>query len=371
MNRKAKALGAAALSAAMLAAMPQVSDAASTSKRLGGLNGPRGISINATGKMVVGQADGSVVRIFRVGDRRGEIKTIGRVPVDSEGGLAPAVAQGPDNTVFALTAGGVEAGHSTLYRFKDGKRTVVRDIAAYQAKDPDPYDLEAEPTESNPFGLAALPNGATLVADAAGNDLLKVRPGGKMFTVARVKPRMVAASIPQETLRTTGRTSLLDQTLRGVPQTEMMPSEAVITSVTVGADGAYYIGELRGFPGTPGTSYIWRIKPGAHDAVCDPAHPRRGDCRVYVDGLTSIVALAAGQNGSIYATELSKLGWMAMESMDPAAMTGAVIRIYPDRTRRKELRPGLLTLPGGVAVGRKGGVYATTPTFSFVGPGRI
>ena len=52
-----------------------------------------------------------------------------------------------------------------------------------------------------------------------------------------------------------------------------IPSEAVATSVTVGSDGYWYVGELRGFPATPGTSQIWKIKPGTVGATCDPENP--------------------------------------------------------------------------------------------------
>ena len=59
--------------------------------------------------------------------------------------------------------------------------------------------------------------------------------------------------------------------------------------MTVGADGAYYIGELRDFPATPGTSQIWRIRPNARNAVCNPKTPQRGPCTRYADGFTSIM----------------------------------------------------------------------------------
>jgi hypothetical protein len=87
-------------------------------------------------------------------------------------------------------------------------------------------------------------------------------------------------------------------------------AEAVATSVTVGADGYYYVGELRGFPATPGTSQVWRIAPNSVNAVCDPENPHTGRCRRYRDGFTSIVALGAGDDGSIYVVELSKSSWL-------------------------------------------------------------
>ena len=66
--------------------------------------------------------------------------------------------------------------------------------------------------------MAALGDGTVLVADAAGNDLLRVWPNGKIKTVARLKPRVV---------KTPARS-------RSVA---LVPAEAVATSVTVGSDG--------------------------------------------------------------------------------------------------------------------------------------
>jgi hypothetical protein len=172
----------------------------------------------------------------------------------------------------------------------------VADIAAYQGTDPDPYNLADDPSESNPFNVALLPDGSVLVSDAAANDLLRVYRNGKIVTVARLKPRVVP--VPDE---------LPD--VGFPPAGTMLPSEAVATSVTVGADGYYYVGELRGFPATPGKSQVWRIKPDSVNAVCDPEAPRRGNCQRYADGFTSIVALGAGDDGSIYVVELVKQSW--------------------------------------------------------------
>ena len=50
------------------------------------------------------------------------------------------------------------------------------DITAYQAGDPDPVDQDDDPIESKPYGLTITPEGDALVADAAGNDIIKVTP---------------------------------------------------------------------------------------------------------------------------------------------------------------------------------------------------
>lgn len=192
-----------------------------------------------------------------------------------------------------------------------------------------------------------------LVADAAGNDLLRVRADGSIRTVARLMPREV--TVPDG--------------LPGAGTT--VPAEAVATSVTVGRDGAWYVGELRGFPGTAGTSQVWRIRPGTTNATCDPERPW-GACSRYADGLTSVVDLGAGPRG-IYAVTLSKQTWLAIEAEPPppGAEVGGLYLIsshrHGHRTHVTELVPDQLTLPGGVDVAN-GTTYVAGPVF---GPGAL
>ena len=88
-----------------------------------------------------------------------------------------------DGTGWAL------GGDQVLYhRLRDGTNKPVLNIADYQMKDPDPVDIDQDPPdpfESNPYGLAVTLSGDALVADAAGNDLIRVTPGGKPTTMAR------------------------------------------------------------------------------------------------------------------------------------------------------------------------------------------
>jgi hypothetical protein len=316
------------------------------------LDGPRGVAVGPAGRVVYAESDGSFSQFITRGKHAGSVTKLGTVPQQF---LAPAVDVGGRGQTFVLTVGGEPGtGAATLYRWTraNGVRAVA-DIAAYQQTDVDPYDLEGAPEESNPFGVAALPDGSALVADAAGNDLLRVYPNGRIVTVARLKPRVVKvpAALPDE---------------GSPPAGTKVPSEAVATSVTVGADGHYYVGELRGFPATPGTSQVWRIAPGSVNAVCDPKAPHAGACRRYADGFTSIVDLGAGRDGSIYVVELVKRSWLQWELglVDPPL--GGLFRIPPGRGSRVELARGELVLPGGVDVGKDGAVYVTTPVF---GPG--
>jgi hypothetical protein len=318
-----------------------------------GLDGPRGVAVGPAGRVVFAETDGSFSQVITKGKRAGSVTQLGTVPQQF---LAPAVDVGGRGQVFVLTvAGEPGTGAATLYRWTPGKGVrAVADIAAYQQTDPDPDDLEGVPEESNPFGVAALPDGSALVADAAGNDLLRVYPGGRIVTVARLKPRVVR--VPEALPDEIGGDPL-------PPAGTRVPSEAVPTSVAVGADGHYYVGELRGFPATPGTSQVWRIAPGSVNAVCDPKAPHRGDCRRYADGFTSIVDLGAGRDGSIYVVELVKRSWLQWELglVDPPV--GGLFRIPPGGGAPVELARGKLVLPGGVDVGKNGVVYVTAPIF--------
>lgn len=369
MKRRWKLLTAAVSATALAASGSAVAQAGSggghhhwhghLSTVVDGLEGPRGVDALPHGMTVISESDGSFSLVVERRNRPARVVELGSVAP----GFAPAVAVGPHGKIFVLTgAGAPDTGAATLYVWKRGwdAPKPVADIGAYQQTDPDPYNLEGDPGESNPFGLAALRNGSVLVADAAGNDLLRVRPNGDISTVARLKPRTVEVPdyLPEE-----------DPEGNPLPPAgTMIPAEAVATSVTVGADGNYYVGELRGFPATPGTSQIWRIKAGAKNAVCNPERPWRGPCKRHARGLTSIVDLAAGKDGAIYALSLSKKSWLAMEVGVPGAEIGGLFRVGGNRHHHQhhpwiqELVRGKLTMPGGVdVIGKK--IYVTQPIF--------
>ena len=218
--------------------------------------------------------------------------------------------------------------------------------------DPDLTDLDQPPnaTESNPYGLALLSRGRALVSDAAGNDLLLVKPDGHVQTVAR---------FPNEVIST----DFLPPSF-GVPTGKMFPAEAVPTSVAVGPDGYWYVGELKGFPFTPGTSRIWRVAPWARDVTCDPT-ATSGPCTLFMDGFTSIVGLT-WHGKSLYVVEIVKSG--VANLFAGVDSVGALIKVRGGV--KTELVPGRLTVPGGVAVARNGTIYVTNKSVS-VGGGEV
>lgn len=190
-------------------------------------------------------------------------------------------------------------GDAKLYHVSGGAATEVADLAAFEAKrNPHPAEVD-----SNPFEVIDLGRGEVVVADAGGNDLLLVNKHGKVKLIA---------VLPDELVSTDHAKSLVGcpegpPDICGLPA--MMPAEPVATSVAVGPDGAFYVGELKGFPGPTGESRVWRIEPHARNAQCGSSPL----CTVVLDGFTSVIDLKFGPDGYLYIAELDELGWLPVE----------------------------------------------------------
>ncbi len=138
--------------------------------------------------------------------------------------------------------------------------------------------------ESHPFGTA-MRHGTTYVADAAGNAILAVGPGGRVSTVAvlpavpvRVTPEIAAAvEFPECTV---GSVYFL---------------EPVPTDVEVGKGGALFVSSLPGGPedgSTGAVGGVFRV------------NPRTGHVMRVVTGLVSATGVGVGRNGDLYVAEL-------------------------------------------------------------------
>ncbi len=312
---------------------------------LQGLSSPKAIAIASRTSVAVGQGaygpPGPALEYFYKGPLRGTSRTI------TDPTNLIDIAMTPDGAGWAI------GGNRVLYRqVPGGPIQPVLDIAAYQVADPDPYNDPADtPADSNPFGLAALPSSDVLVADAAGNDVIRVSPNGKAVTVARWTRELV-------------RTDLV-----GDPNLpKKLLAEAVPTSIAIGPDGWAYVGQLMGFPGRPGSAHIWRINPDAVGAVCTVEKRHRG-CKVWKSGFTSIVDLAFNpRNGTLYVYEIAKKGWLAFEEGLKTGVFPPAVLLEVKGHERRELVKGKLSQPGGVAVARDGTIFVTDGMF---GNGRL
>jgi hypothetical protein len=192
--------------------------------------------------------------------------------------------------------------------------SAAADLAAYEAT--------ANPTgdelDSNPNDVIA--DGAgQVVVDAGANDLLRVDPNGRVSTIATFPAQTVSAS-----------------RVDGLPPGTDVTFEAVPTSVAKGPDGAYYVGQLTGYPFLPGAASIFRVAdtPGAKP---DPVS----------QGLTNVIAVAF-DGPTLYAVEIYQNGLLSGDD------TGALVRIdlstgKPDTIYSGMPSPAGLTIKDGVA----------------------
>jgi len=168
------------------------------------------------------------------------------------------------------------------------------------------------PVDSNPFKLLIQSNRA-LFADAGGNAINQIDAnlGISNFTV-----------LPRVNTPTGGTT------------------DPVATSVAAGPDGNIYVGQLTGFPFTPGVASLWRV-------------PATGGTPTQVaTGFTMIIDVAIGADGAAYVLEHDIDGLLG------PSMDGRLTRVMPDGSRTVIASAGL-TWPGGVAIGPDRAVYVT------------
>jgi hypothetical protein len=357
-HRRVLAVGASLVAALALAVSPALAASPSVHVLADGLNNPRGIDVGADGRVYVaegGTGDAGTGRISVISGRT-RSTVLGGLPSGIEenevAGPTNVALQSSGNLVAVIGKGdqSVDSRFNTVIRVNGDRQ--LGDIQAYIGTDPaqplhgDPNDQEGNPLDSNPYGAAWLSGSRTLVADAGANALFLVGPNGDVQTVARFPIELVStAHVP-------------------FPVPPMLPAEAVPTSVAVGPDGYWYVGQLRGFPFTPGSSHIWRIAPWARDVQCDASAPTDA-CQVWVDGLTSVTGLDFGADGTLYVVEISKFGVLGI-----GPNNGALLEIPWGSKTATELVPGTLTAPGDVAVGRDGTVYVTNNSTS-VGGGQV
>jgi hypothetical protein len=233
-------------------------------------------------------------------------------------GLASVVAELPGATdvavlgrgnMYAITSPGF-GGSGRLYRVAKGVTRQIADLLDFETRE----NPDGGIIESNPFDVAILNGGEVLVADAAANALVFANLAGAVDWVA---------SFPSEPVSTSHVKQLVGcpagpPDICGLPA--IIPAQAVPTSIAIGPDGAYYVGELKGFPAPKGESRVWRVEPGTRRADCatSPA------CQIVAGGFTSIIDLTFGRDGTLYVVELDENGWFAIEPFVNQGIGGTV-----------------------------------------------
>jgi hypothetical protein len=323
----------------------------------------KNLDIGRGGKIVFADSSGPKVKVrdfTEAGRGRGKLRTIATLPPGSAN--AAHSAKGDTWVIYGLAGGpegpppppGTES--STIWRIdKHGKAKRVLDIGHFQkTKSPDPYDLEGNPADSNPYDLEPLKDGSVLVADAGGNDLLRIWPNGHAHTVACFPDQVVSTDqVPPPVLKETG------------PLPPKIPAETVPTGVVLGHDGKAYVSELIGFPFPLHSSGVWRVDPNGKNVGCNgsPKHAVKPGKKV-VTGFSGINDVTTDRWGNLYVTELSIKGiWSvegALSTGDPSGVVGLGRVTKVSKHGHKHVVGSTpLTIPGSAVVTKRGHVYVS------------
>ena len=346
-----------AIAVAALVAMP-----GSVAAQVTGF-GPVAFDIDAApdGSILVASADGTIYAV-----RDDTVQPVASVPVPATSPVPTTlngIASIGRGNYFATTGGGDLAAGAKLWRVAPGGARMVADIEAFEiAHDPD-ADVWKDPgceavppfsagPQSNPYHLAALSGGTALVADAAGNTLLAASTNGRIEVVATFTPPVVGGGASDEPADWMVLFPLDEDTDCYV--------QPVPTSVAIGPDGAYYVGELTGvtrdLADAPGLSRVWRIAPGARNVVCPSTA-----CQPVVSGLTSVIDVEFGPDGLLYVVEYDVDGWLSalieLGSEDPPPIFEGAIKACDLGSGACEPVESDLVLPGAITFDKRGTLW--------------
>lgn len=273
----------------------------SAANRAGRAEGPNGIALHGLG--------GAYVAIGLESDPRF------RTPGTPLTGFARLVHLSP--SALSPGKGGPPSGSDWEF---------VEDLGAYEiAVNPDCGEIN-----SNPFSLLAEPSGLIIV-DAGANTILRRDATGELS--------VFASFASSQTKPVAGR----DDCPLPAGYPAVQPSDFVPTSIVRGPDGAYYIGQLTGFPLTMGAAKVYRMEPG-------------GTPQVFRSGFTFIVSIAFDDAGNLYVLQNTD-GTTVNANGQTVQLPGSLIRVAPDGVRTTLLNG--LTSPTSVAVGPDGAIYVS------------
>lgn len=236
----------------------------------------------------------------------------------------------PDGTVYVsatLGAGGEGSTDPTaLLRIDDeGAMTQTADLLAWeQQHNPDKQAPDSPDALSNPYSVLAL-SGRTLVADAAGNDIIEVRSDGKVktLTVFPVITTSECAGRPNNDRKHDG-------------------CDPTPTDIEMGPDGYLYVSGLSG--------------EGAGQGRIYKLDANNGKIVQTWTGFEPLTGIAVGPDGTIYAASLFEtVGAGAPGSITRISPSGLVSKVAVPLALDVEVGHGML-----VASSMTGAVFSVS-----------
>lgn len=203
-------------------------------------------------------------------------------------------------------------------------KTALAHLNTYEyANVPDKSDPEAAgpgAAESNPYGLTSVGDNL-YAADAAAHTVTQITPSGAIS---------VLGVIPYQIVQAPGPTGALAPTFQ----------DSVPTGIIPAPDGnGLLVADYTGYPYVKGTASVWRVVKGSTPTK-------------YASGMTNLLGLAQGPNGSVYALQQYTSGGT---SGDPS---GSIVQISPGGAQHTLACQGLIN-PAGITTGPDGSIYVS------------
>jgi hypothetical protein len=357
MQRKhlAAAAAAVALAGSALSA-PAVADEPSPKPKAGtlakGLVSPLSLAVSADGTVYYAQNFAGTLHAKKPGKAPKTIYTA-TVPGTEVG----AVSERLGSLRFALTLppASEEVPPRTVLMGvgNNGKARALADLSKYEeTKNPDanvtygfrslPEGCEAPPmlagypgiVESHPYATTQV-NGATFVADAAGNTILKLGKNGKLSTLAVLPAQPLKVTAPVAAILAEMGVEIPECAIDSTVYLEPVP-----TDVERGPDGKLYVTTLPGGPEDP--------RLGARGSVYR-IDPKSGKTTRVATGFASPTGVAVDARGTVFVAELfgNRIAKVKKGAKAPAGFFKTL-------------------MPGDVEVRKNGDVYATNQ--ALIGP---
>lgn len=194
----------------------------------------------------------------------------------------------------------------------------VADIAAHESA----LNPAGGAIDCNPFGMTLTATGDFLVADAGANDLVKATSAGVVSTLAVFPARPNPLPV-------------------GPPVFQSVP-----TTVAIGPDGAFYVGQLTGFPFPPGAANVFRVDSN------------NGSIAVAYADFTNIIDMAFDADDNLFVLQVSSNGLAS--ALGPGS--GLLLRIDALTGERTIIASNELAFPGSLAIGPDGTLYVSNHT---------